>query len=76
MSDESGSTSYQYDVYGRLTSKTQTVSYNGENFAHTLAYQYNASGQLTRTTYPSGTQINYAYGIDGRPVEVRINSEF
>ncbi len=73
MNDESGSTSYQYNAYGRLTGKTQTVSHNGENFAHTLAYQYNASGQLTRVTYPSGTQIDYTYGTDGRPVEVRVN---
>ncbi len=73
MSDESGSTSYQYSAYGRLTGKTQTVSHNGENFAHTLAYQYNAGGQLTRVTYPSGTQIDYTYGTDGRPVEVRVN---
>ena len=73
MSDESGSTSYQYDAYGRLTSKTQVVSYNGENFTHTLSYQYSASGQLTRITYPSGTQIDTTYNIDGRPSELRIN---
>ncbi|MBX3630971.1 MAG: RHS repeat protein [Nitrosomonas sp.] len=73
MNDESGSTGYQYDQHGRLTGKTQTVSHNGENFVHTLSYQYNASGQLTRITYPSGAQIDYAYGIDGRPKELRIN---
>lgn len=73
MSDESGSTGYQYDQHGRLTGKTQTVSHNGENFVHTLSYQYNASGQLTRITYPSGAQIDYTYGVDGRPTELRIN---
>jgi RHS repeat-associated protein len=73
MSDESGSTSYQYDQYGRLIQKTQTVSHNSENFVQTLSYQYNANGQLTRMTYPSGTQIDYVYGADGRPVELKIN---
>ncbi|MDR4515568.1 MAG: hypothetical protein MRJ23_12930 [Nitrosomonas sp.] len=73
MSDESGNTSYQYDQYGRLIQKTQTVSHNSENFVQTLSYQYNANGQLTRMTYPSGTQIDYAYGADGRPVELKIN---
>ncbi len=73
MNDESGSTSYQYDQYGLLTNKTQIVSHNSENFSHTLAYQYSASGQLSRVTYPSGAQIDYTYGTDGRPVEVRVN---
>ena len=75
MNDQSGSTSYQYDQYGRLTGKIQVVSHDGENFTHTLGYRYNASGQLTRVTYPSGTQIDYAYGADGRPAELRINGD-
>ncbi len=73
MSDESGSTSYQYDAHGRITNKTQTVSYNSENFVQTLSYQYNANGQLTSMTYPSGAQITYTYGTDGRPTELRVN---
>ncbi|MDC8445886.1 MAG: hypothetical protein LV471_08200, partial [Nitrosomonas sp.] len=73
MSDESGNVSYQYDQYGRLTSKTQTVDHYREKFIHTLSYQYNASGQLIRMTYPSGTQIDYVYGIDGRPSQLLVN---
>ncbi|MDR4517690.1 MAG: hypothetical protein MRK00_09950 [Nitrosomonas sp.] len=75
MSDESGSTSYQYDQYGRITSKTQTVAFGSRRLTKTLNYQYSASGQITRITYPSGAQIDYAYGIDGRPVELKINGD-
>ncbi|MEZ5624971.1 MAG: RHS repeat-associated core domain-containing protein [Nitrosomonas sp.] len=73
MNDESGSTSYQYDQYGRITGKTQTVVFGARRLTQTLNYQYNASGQLTRITYPSGAQIDYVYGIDGRPTQLLIN---
>lgn len=73
MNDESGSTSYQYDQYGRITGKTQTVMFGARRLTQTLNYQYNASGQLVRMTYPSGAQIDYVYGIDGRPTQLLVN---
>ncbi|MDR4515324.1 RHS repeat-associated core domain-containing protein, partial [Nitrosomonas sp.] len=75
MSDESGSMSYTYDVHGRLLNKTQTTHLYRDRFIHMIDYNYDANGRLTRITYPSGTQIDYAYGTDGRPVELRINGE-
>ncbi|NBQ68298.1 MAG: RHS repeat protein [Nitrosomonadaceae bacterium] len=80
MTDESGSTAFGYDPYGRLLTKTQTVklvSGNGTtiNYIHTLSYQYDSFGRLSQTTYPSGTQVATSYGDDGRPVEIRVNGE-
>lgn len=73
MNDESGITTYQYDVYGRLLNKTQTIHYGKESFTHALSYQYDNSGRLNQTIYPSGIRINTFYDIDGHPVEIHIN---
>ncbi|PTN12731.1 RHS repeat-associated core domain-containing protein [Nitrosomonas aestuarii] len=75
MTDESGSTRYQYDVHGRLLNKIQTVRLFRESFTHAINYQYDVGGRLIRVTYPSGAQIDYAYGMDGRPTEVRVNGD-
>ena len=73
MGDGAGYTTFQYDAHGRIINKTQSVNLISGNFTHTLSYQYNANGQLTGMTYPSGTQIAYTYGTDGRPTELRVN---
>jgi RHS repeat-associated protein len=80
MTDESGSTGFGYDPYGRLLTKTQTakiVSGNGNaiNYTQALSYQYDSAGRVSQTTYPSGVQISTSYGADGRPVEIRVNGE-
>jgi len=75
MTDESGSTRYQYDVQGRLLNMIQTVRLFRKSFTHAINYQYDAGGRLIRAIYPSGTQIDYAYGIDGRPTAVRVNGD-
>lgn len=80
MTDESGSTGFSYDPYGRLLTKTQTakiVSGNGNaiNYTQVLSYQYDSAGRVSQTTYPSGVQISTLYGADGRPVEIRVNGE-
>ena len=73
MTDESGSAIYSYDLHGRLLNKIQTVKFGTRTFIQTLSYQYDSSGRLSQTTYPSGTQINTIYGVDGRPTEIRVN---
>jgi RHS repeat-associated protein len=73
MTDESGSTAYSYDLHGRLLNKIQTVKFGTRTFTQTLSYQYDSSGRLSQTTYPSGTQISTLYGVDGRPSEIRVN---
>jgi RHS repeat-associated protein len=44
-----------------------------EIFVQTLSYQYDNDGRLSRTTYPSGTQISTLYGVDGRPSEIQVD---
>lgn len=75
MSDETGSTAYSYDAYGRLLSKAQTVTSGNTTLTHTLAYAYDSAGRLVRQTYPSGAQVDMSYGIDGRPVVIRVNGQ-
>ena len=72
-SDESGSTTYGYDVHGRLLARTQITKFGTLNFTQTLNYQYDNMGRITQMTYPSGTQIGTIYGADGRPTEIRVN---
>ncbi len=73
MSDESGTTTYNYDLHGRLLSKIQVVKFGTKTFTQTLSYQYDSSGRLSQTTYPSGTVIDTVYGADGRPIELKVN---
>ena len=54
MTDGLGTSSYQYDVLGRLT---QTTDANG----FTLQYQYDANNNLTQLTYPDGNSVTYTY---------------
>ncbi len=73
MTDESGSTSFSYDLHGRLLNKTQIAKIGTINYTQTLGYQYDSFGRLSQMTYPSGTQVSTTYGADGRPVEIRVN---
>ena len=75
ISDESGTTTYTYDGFARLRTKTQTLQ-PGNNLppkvqSSTLTYgSYTpasyASGQITSLTYPSGGRLNLLYGQPGR----------
>lgn len=55
ITDESGSTSYEYDAKGQLVNETRTV--NGINF--NTGYAYDAAGLITQVTYPSGRTVDY-----------------
>jgi YD repeat-containing protein len=59
--DESGTTSYAYNLRGLLKSVTTTRA--GLN--HTTGYGY-THGQLTRLTYPSGRTVDYTRDGLGR----------
>ena len=54
--DDSGSTAYAYDGYGRIASKAQSLV-NEQN--HTLRYTYAPGGQIASITYPSGRIVSY-----------------
>lgn len=75
MTDESGSTGFGYDPYGRLLIKTQLVKLGNVNYARTVSYQYDSAGRASQMVYPSGVQISTLYGADSRPVEIRVNGQ-
>lgn len=62
ITDPIGSTSYAYDLNGRVTQKTQTVG----AVTLTTGYAYYAGGRLARITYPSGKAAVYYYDVAGR----------
>ncbi len=54
--DTAGTTKWTYEAHGRVLTKAQTVSNT-----KTVAYAYNAAGQLASLTTPSGQVIGYTY---------------
>ena len=66
--DPAATTAWTYTPHGRVASKTQTTA----GIGHTLTYGYNAAGQLTTLTTPSGQQIGYAY-LNNRIVAMTVN---
>ncbi|RYF51207.1 MAG: RHS repeat protein, partial [Comamonadaceae bacterium] len=61
--DASGTTAYQRDSHGRVTTKTQTLI-NGDT--RSVSYAYNAQGLLASTTYPGGQVLQYVYDSTGQ----------
>ncbi|MDP1928641.1 MAG: RHS repeat-associated core domain-containing protein [Thiobacillus sp.] len=59
---------YRYDAHGRLLHMEEGLS--GQL---ALDRVYDPAGRPLQATYPSGTVISAAYGLDGRPVELRVN---
>ncbi len=57
MTDPSGSETYTYDSMGRVTSLAKVIG----STTYNIGYQYNAGGQLTQVTYPSGRNVYYVY---------------
>ncbi|MGH9644472.1 MAG: RHS repeat domain-containing protein [Terriglobales bacterium] len=53
IADPSGSETFTYDPGGRVTQKQKVIG----GTTYPTAYQYNAGGQLTRITYPSGRVV-------------------
>lgn len=66
LQDGSGTTAYQYDPYGHVTTKTQG--------ADSLQYSYDPStGNLTQITYPNNLVVSYSYAR-GRISAINVNA--
>lgn len=61
VTDFSGSTAYSYNSKSELSQKTSTVG----TVAKQIGYQYDATGQLSGITYPSGRQVSMTRNGDG-----------
>jgi YD repeat-containing protein len=74
MTDESGSTQWQYDPQGRVLVKTQSLG----GLTRQISYHYDGAGRLDQIGYPSGKLLSVAYlpnsnkigalSVDGQPV--------
>jgi RHS repeat-associated protein len=55
--DSSGTTEWNYDAFGAVAQKIQTIGTTGL----TTGYNYDAAGRLTTMTLPSGRVVTYSY---------------
>ncbi|HEX3529965.1 MAG TPA: carboxypeptidase regulatory-like domain-containing protein, partial [Thermoanaerobaculia bacterium] len=70
MTDPSGSTVYTYERRGLLKSEVRTIL----GATYTTGYQYDADGNRSGITYPSGRQVTYGYDFADRPVSAAAGS--
>lgn len=66
----SGSTQYAYDAQGRLVTDVQRIDVaagaNTTQIVNTVGYAYDAAGNVTQMTYPSGARLTISY-TNGQP---------
>lgn len=62
ITDESGSTEFEYDDRGNITRTVNTVDAQ----SYSISYSYNAADRLTGVNYPSGRSLVYTYDGSGR----------
>jgi YD repeat-containing protein len=67
ITDASGSTSYCYDRFGRLTQKRQTTL----GTLLTVSYSYDASGRIASIVHPNGVEVSYGRDALGRVTSVQ-----
>ena len=66
MTDPAGTTSFGYDAFGNLISKSKVIAGN----THVTAYAYDDADQLESITYPSGRTVTYTRNVLGQITEV------
>lgn len=78
MTDDSGSSSFTYDGFGRPQTSTHTIGSGAAARKFSLAYTYGQSGSgsstghVTSMTYPSGNRILIGYNADGRAASLSL----
>ena len=63
VTDDAGSTSYSYDVRGRVAQATR--SFDGSPEAFVLRMSYDPDGRMLSLTYPDGHEASYDYNDRG-----------
>ena len=61
VTEESGSSAFTYDAQGRLTQDIKTL----QGHSYTVGYGYDANGQVTQITLPSGRAVSFTRATDG-----------
>lgn len=62
FTDPSGSTSYGYGAWGKLTSQNTTIG----SQSYTVNWSYDSQGRVISLTYPGGNRVNYQYDTYGQ----------
>ena len=57
ISDQTGSTAYEYDIKGQITKDTKVIN----TVTYITQYVYDGNGNLVEMTYPSGRTVTYIY---------------
>jgi RHS repeat-associated protein len=70
VTDPAAITSWTYNSQGRVASKAQQMG----GVIQSVAYGYNAAGQLNRVTTPSGQQVGYGY-TNNRVSSITVNGQ-
>src|SRR5579864_5277260 len=66
LTDQAGTATYSYDILGRLTAETRTLTgANNAAISKSLSYEYNLDGSLYKLHYPSGNVVTYEPGAAG-----------
>ncbi len=68
ITDRSGTTSYSYDPWGRIATKSQSVG----GVTHVATYARNPGGALATLITPGGRHVSYTYA-NGRPTSVAVD---
>ena len=69
ITDQSGTTSYTYDEFGRLATDARTIS----GMIYTTSYAYDDDGNIKTITYPSGRIVDYTRNTTAKIVQVTSN---
>ncbi|TXH77539.1 MAG: hypothetical protein E6Q88_00915, partial [Lysobacteraceae bacterium] len=75
MRDGSGSTRYIYDAYGRIVAQQQQLGADTNVNGRTTFGMAYIDGRVGAVTMPSGAQITYSYGADGRISGISVNGQ-
>jgi len=62
VTDQSGTTSYQYNAFGLISQATQVIG--GKTYI--AQYQFDGNRQLTGVVYPNGRIITYSFNLLGQ----------
>jgi len=69
VTDPSGSMTYAYERRGFVRGEQHTIQGNG----YTIGYGYDADGNRSSITYPSGRVVNYTFDFADRPQSASSN---
>jgi len=66
MTDPSGTVAFDYDKLGRVVNEVKAIL----GVTYQTSYGYDAAGNLTAVTYPSGRTVAYTFNAVNRPIDV------